>query len=81
MNITVTFSGPGDIPDGTTITFEDVDKYELSMPSNIEQVACDEAGCKGCRAVHRRLTGTHHLHLGATSARSKPLWSIPEVTG
>ena len=81
MKITVTFTdsaGEG-IPDGSAITFEGVERYELSLPKEIRLLDCDEVGCQGCRATHVKFTGMHQLSLKALSASSRPVWSIPEA--
>lgn len=82
MNITITFSDAGDasFPEGTSVVFENIDHYELSMPRDVELLGCAEAGCEGCTAVHRRLTGTSHLRLEAAGdIKGGPLWKIPEA--
>jgi hypothetical protein len=81
MNITLTFTGAdrADIPDGTTLTIEDVDDFQVSTPAGIEVIDCATACCDGCATVHRRLTGAGGLTLEA-SGRNRALWKIPEAT-
>jgi hypothetical protein len=82
MNITVTFTDPGDfeVPDGMALVFEDVDLYEVSTPADVEEIDCAAAGCEGCEAVHRRFTGTSHLELRASGlCENGPRWLIPKA--
>jgi hypothetical protein len=81
MKITVTFTESGDagIPDGSTLSFDDVTDCQVSTPADIEVIDCAAAGCKGCGAVHRRLTGTARLRLEASGRRQTLLWKIPEA--
>jgi hypothetical protein len=78
MNITVTFTGAGDMPDGSTIAIANVTHWQLEVPVDIEEIGCDAAGCQGCRAVHRRFAGTAHLKLSATGPE-RARWDIPQA--
>lgn len=77
MKITVTFEGPDDPSlDGKTITFEHASDVVVHTRNDIEDISCADAGCGGCTAAHRRITGTHHLELKATGTDgNRPLWA------
>jgi len=77
ITVIVTDSGDAHIPDGTTLVF-DADKWQVSTPSDIEDITCADAGCDGCSAVHRRFTGRHHLTLEA-SGSERATWTVPEM--
>jgi hypothetical protein len=82
MNITVTFtdSGDPDMPDGTAVVFENVEDWQLNTPVAVKEIDCAAAGCNGCGAVHRTLTGEARLELTASARESRPLWKLPAVT-
>jgi len=80
MNITVTFTSSGDasIPDGTTLTFEDVDGYSLHTIRGIEETGCDRAGCRGCSFTHHQPTEASSLELKASGLhKNGPRWHLP----
>ncbi len=81
MKITVTFTDSTDIgiPDGSTLTFEDVDCCQVNTPVDIRETSCGDAGCEGCSATHRRPTGTARLILEAEGRAKGLRWAIPEA--
>lgn len=84
MNITVIFSDSGDsaVPDGASLTFEDVDDYTLHTTRGIVHLDCAAAGCEGCNYGHRTLSGSANLELKASGLhKNGPRWKFPEVTG
>lgn len=82
MNITVTFTDGAafGVPEGMVLAFNDVDLFEVHTPADVEEIDCSDAGCEGCKAVHRKFTGVSHINLSATGlVENGPRWLIPAV--
>lgn len=44
---------------GDGIEFDDDSVHAVELYSDLQQVPCDAAGCKGCGAVHHMATQVH----------------------
>ena len=61
---------------GRELVFDDSDVTGLNCVTDDIQVPCDDAGCAGCTAVHRKLLMTTHLTLHFAEG-NRPRWRNP----
>lgn len=65
------------IKSGTYVLMQGIDSFQISSPRTNREISCEEAGCDGCQAIHRKIEGPCHLVLEATGPRA-PEWKVPE---